>query len=184
MNFANSVWESFDHYAHKREIIRIAAEKVHLSAGLVFIGLLTIIFFLLFKGIGSQVISLFLLFVYPSYMTFKALHGGKPELTLRFAKYWIVLGFGTCFFTIFPWLLSAIPLLGFVKCLFAYILVRSSATGAVHIYDGIVMPVLRKYESYIDEKLAELQGEVERSKKDLTEAKEQVSASLSKEKAH
>ncbi len=39
------------------------------------------------KAVGSSIVVLFLLFVYPAYMTFKALKGEKSEQLLQFGKY-------------------------------------------------------------------------------------------------
>lgn len=176
------MWKNFNAYARRREIVSIVSDYIHVPPAIVFVVMLLVVIFMVLKGIGSSIIALFLFFVYPSYMTFKAMKGGKPDLMLRFGKYWVILGFGLCFCTFTGWLLKRLPLFGLLKCLTGYLAVRDHASMAATVYDNVMQPILSQYESFIDAKLEALQRGVEQTKQELKDtATGSISATKAKE---
>ncbi len=163
------MWQRVTNYAQRREVVRLVSDRIHVPPAIVFIAMLMVLLIMILRGIGSYYMVLFLLFVYPAYMTFKSLKGGKPELLLRFGKYWVVLGFTAFVYSFTGWLLKMLPFYGILKCTAAYVVVRGDAAGAVSLYDNVVLPLMSQYESFIDSKLEALQKGVEESQRDLSE---------------
>ena len=160
-----NLWEMYNNFANRRELVRITSNTTHIPAAIIFTIILITAVVLLLVGIWTLIISLFMFYVYPAYMTFKALKSGKPELLLRFGKFWVVFGFTVFIYRLTEWLLLSIPFLGLLKCFFAYLMIRNNAAGGVFLYDMIFQPTLGRYELLIDDKLEAMQVEVERGKK-------------------
>ena len=163
------MWEAFTQYAQKREIVRIICEKTGAPPGAVFILILLIAITLLAKGIGSMIVVLFLSFVFPAYLSFKALKADKKEELSQWGKYWVMLSLVVLVYELFDWLLCEIPLFGLIKCLCAYLLVRGNGVHSAFLYDRLVFPLFSQYEGFIDSHFASLQSAVDQEKKDLGE---------------
>ncbi len=161
------MWESFNQYAQKREIIRLISEKTGVPATYVFIALLVVVFLMLFKGICGTLIILFLCFMYPAYLTFKAIKYEQKDTLFRWGKYWVVISFLVFLSQVADFLLSGLPFFGLIESVCAYLLVKAEGSGAVYMYDNVVVPLVTKYESYIDSKLTYIESAVEKEKTEI-----------------
>ncbi len=177
------LWESYDEFAQRRELVRIISQMIHVPASIIFTVILILMTILLFKGTGTIIVSLFFFYVYPAYMTFKSLRVGKPGLMLNFGKYWVVLGFVAFVYTFTEWVLKTVPFFGFFKCLFAYLLIRNDGAGAVFVYDNILFHILARYELFIDKQLDTIKSTVEEGKKEIRDVKDKAIASIIKDKS-
>ena len=161
------MWDSFNQYAEKREIIKIISEKTGIPSGAIFIAFMFLLVTLLFQGFGGLMIMLFLCFMYPAYGTYKALKYNQQEQVLRWAKYWVVLSFAVFVYEIIDWFLSALPLLGLFKFTCVFFMVRGQGATAAYLYDILISPMVAKYESFIDSHLASIENVVSREQEKL-----------------
>ena len=163
--------ESFEAYAKKREIIKIISEKTGIPASAILGAFLLFIIFLLLNGIGGLLVTLFLCFMFPAYLTFKALKeeikAVRENAITNFAKYWIVLSFAVFVYQVIEWFLGDFMFLGIIKFVIAYLMIRRNAMHSVSIFDTLLAPVIAKYESYIDAKLSYLQNAAENEQRNL-----------------
>ena len=182
------MWDNFNNYAQKREIIKIISEKIGVAPGYVFIALLGFIGLLLLRGFGTLVIILFLSFMFPAYLTFKTLKEVKMDGTekdkelitklIGLAKYWVVLSFIVFIYVLFDWILGELPFISFIKFGCAYFLIRGNGKGATYIYDNILAPFIGKYESFIDEKLQKLDTDIQEGEKGITNAAHKIGGNI------
>lgn len=121
---------------------KLKAKPSHL--GLVAITLLSL---LVIFECGSSAISFGIGFIYPAYMSFKAiestqsLEGDKFWLT-----YWIVFGILNMFDDVISRILSFLPLYNAIKILFYIWLFHPQTEGANIVYRAVVRGVFAKYQ--------------------------------------
>eukprot|EP00831_Metopus_contortus_P013223 TRINITY_DN1534_c0_g1_i2.p1 TRINITY_DN1534_c0_g1~~TRINITY_DN1534_c0_g1_i2.p1 ORF type:complete len:228 (-),score=61.29 TRINITY_DN1534_c0_g1_i2:26-709(-) len=168
------MWESFNQYAKKRELIRIVSDKTSVPAGIVFLIILIIATTLLLKGIGSLIMVMFLSFIFPAYLTFKALKMETTDTLIRLGKYWVVLAFAVVTYNLVEWFASDLPFLGIIKMICSYLLVKQSGAGGVYLFDNLFAPLIGRYENYIDSKLEDLHAAAQSNSEDFVEMKDKV----------
>jgi receptor expression-enhancing protein 5/6 len=109
-----------------------------------FLGALVLLFGLIFAIGGIKLFSDLLGFVYPAYMSFKALEGGKTvdgDAT-QWMTYWIVFCSVTLFESTCPWFVEYIKWYFFIKCVLIVWLYHPKTTGAEVIYNAGVRPYI------------------------------------------
>ena len=172
------MWEHFTQYAQKRELIRLLSEKTGAPAGVVFIIVLVVVVgLLLHGGIGTYII-LFLSFVYPAYLTFKALKDPAQAGLNQWGKYWVTISLIACLYQLLEWLISDVPFIGVVWCLCSYLLVRANGKVAIYLYDSVIEPLFGKYGNYIDSHLEALESQVAKEEKDMKDMGQQMKAKV------
>jgi hypothetical protein len=98
---------------------------------------------------GQYALMVLVVYLYPVYKTFKAREGNNPEEHHRWLVYWTVFGFIVSLTTILSLFIRipSMPLLLSVLCFAVY---AALVDGQAYIYDGVMQPILKKYESTID----------------------------------
>eukprot|EP00831_Metopus_contortus_P013222 TRINITY_DN1534_c0_g1_i1.p1 TRINITY_DN1534_c0_g1~~TRINITY_DN1534_c0_g1_i1.p1 ORF type:complete len:228 (-),score=61.41 TRINITY_DN1534_c0_g1_i1:22-705(-) len=170
------MWESFNLYAQKREIIRIVSDKTGVPAGIVFLVILVIALILLLKGIGLLIMVMFLSFIFPAYLTFKALKMETTDNLVRLGKYWVVLSFAVVIYNLLEWFVSDLPFLGLIKMICSYLLVKQGGAGGEYLFDKLIGPIIGNYETFIDNKLEDLHAVAQSNSDDFAEMKEKVTS--------
>jgi len=101
-------------------------------------------------NVGSSLICNFVGFLYPAYMSFKALETSGSGDDKQWLTYWVVYSLFTVLDTFIGFTLSFIPFYYFIKLAFFVYLFHPQTLGASVIYDKVIQPVLKKYEGDID----------------------------------
>jgi receptor expression-enhancing protein 5/6 len=117
-------------------------EKTGYSKVYFFLGAFTLIAILIFVTGGIKLFSDLVGFLYPAYMSFKALEGGKSvdgDAT-QWMTYWIVFCFLTLIESAFPFLIEYIKWYYLIKCAFVIWLYHPKTVGAEVIYSSAVRP--------------------------------------------
>ncbi|KRX06926.1 hypothetical protein PPERSA_07089 [Pseudocohnilembus persalinus] len=134
-------------------------------AHIVFI-LLVFSVILLVLNLGSFIIGSLVGFLYPAYMSFKALESKESRDDKQWLTYWIIVSFMTVFDNLIQLVLYFIPAYQFFKVIFYVYLFHPKTRGAEQIYNSVLENFLTKYESTIDDLIKRAEGGFNKYKDD------------------
>ena len=117
--------EKLNNYAESQEFIKSLSAKTGVPAGYILIGLVIIVIALLYNGVGGLAIILLLGFMYPAYVTFKAVKYNNQELMFKFAKFWTVMAFGIVLHELLEWFMPDFPLFNIITIVALLFMVKS-----------------------------------------------------------
>jgi receptor expression-enhancing protein 5/6 len=124
---------------------KLGVQPGHIVGG----GFLTAII-LISLGFASSFLTAMLGFLYPAYMSFKALESETKEDDEQWLTYWVVFIFINFLDNVVGIFFSIIPLYHLVKLIFYIYLYYPRSNGATVIYNKVLRPFLKKYESQVD----------------------------------
>lgn len=141
----------------KHPTVKQIADKVGVPSGYIASGLIVTCFLFVFLGVGASLITDAVGIFYPAYMSFKAIESDGVDDDKQWLTYWVVFavyGFADRFLDfIFFWVPFYYP----IKLLVLITLFAPQTRFAVLLYDRVIKPFLKKYESQIDEKIGHMQ---------------------------
>jgi hypothetical protein len=111
---------------------------------------------MLLSNTWARLLCNFLAYLYPAYMTFKAVKMGDKNAHAQWLTYWIANSYFTVAEIIGDHILSGLPLYFEIKVALLIWLVTPKFRGAEKIYLQVIHPYLVKYESDIDTSLNSL----------------------------
>lgn len=107
----------------------------------------------------SRPICHVLAYLYPAYMSFKAVRADDPDLHSQWLVYWIVNTAFTVGELFTDQLLTWVPAYYELKIAFVAWLVLPRFKGAAWIYSTLLAPYLTKYEAHIDAQIDHAAGQ-------------------------
>jgi len=115
-----------------------------------------LVFFLVLTGILSELLTAMFGFLYPAYMSCKALEHEKTAEKSRtqWLTYWVVFSALLFIDLSFGWLISFIPFYHVIKLLLLLWLFYPKSNGAEIVYSKFLRPWLKLHEKEIDDDLA------------------------------
>jgi len=113
---------------------------------------------LVITGIASDFITAIMGFLYPAYMSFKALETPDDGDDIQWLTYWVVFVLISFLDSVFGTVLSLIPLYHLVKLVFYVYLFYPKSKGATVIYNSFLRPLIQKYEGQIDATLGKVRS--------------------------
>jgi receptor expression-enhancing protein 5/6 len=119
-------------------------EKTGYSKVYFFLGTVLLVTAVIFATGGVKLFSDLLGFLYPAYMSFKALEGGKTvdgDAT-QWMTYWIIFSSLTLTESAFPFVVTYIKWYYFIKCALVIWLWHPKTNGAEVIYSSAVRPYI------------------------------------------
>lgn len=105
-----------------------------------------------FGGIISNLVG----FIYPAYRSYKAIKTEDKDDDTQWLTYWVVYAFFTVADGLFGVLFTWVPLYFFFKIGFLVWCMHPRAKGATFILRRVIVPLLEKYETHIDQAGARL----------------------------
>jgi len=108
---------------------------------------------MLLSSAWARLVCNFLAYLYPAYMTFKAVEFGDKQVHAQWLTYWIANSYFTVLEIIGDNVLSGLPLYFEIKVALLIWLVTPRFRGAEKIYKQVIHPYLVKYETDIDDSL-------------------------------
>ena len=145
----------------KNPTVKQLAEKAGVPSGYIAAGAVVTGFLFVFMGVGASLITDAVGIFYPAYMSFKAIESPEAEDDKLWLTYWVVFaiyGFADRFLDfVFFWVPFYYP----IKLVVLVSLFAPKTRFAVHLYDRVIKPFLKKYEAQIDEKIGHIQEEAD-----------------------
>lgn len=148
----NSIGDRFKNFT---PLISLA-NKLNVPPGWIVIGVLVFSMICVVLGFLQQFIVLLIGYVYPGYMTFKAIESPDDKDDIQWMTYWIVF----CAFTVVDTIISKVlfiflpfPIYFPLKFLFIIWLFFPTTRGAEIIYDKFLRQFIKKHEAKIDNTL-------------------------------
>jgi receptor expression-enhancing protein 5/6 len=119
-------------------------EKTGYSKVYFFLATFSVLGLVIYFTGGIKLITDLVGFLYPAYMSFKALEGGKnfDGDATQWMTYWIIFCSLTLLESIFPFMVEKIKWYYLIKCLFVIWLYHPKTTGAEVIYSSAVRPYI------------------------------------------
>uniref|UniRef100_A0A7S2HJA8 Receptor expression-enhancing protein n=1 Tax=Helicotheca tamesis TaxID=374047 RepID=A0A7S2HJA8_9STRA len=134
-------YPSLSQYEHLKELEKKTGyNRVYFF--LLFSALLSAITFLL--G-GAKLVTDLVSFVYPAYMSFKAIDSGSPTEDTQWLTYWVVFGFFSIFEGTLTFLVEMIPFYFMIKVGFFIWLYHPKFLGAALVYSQVIKPAIVPY---------------------------------------
>ncbi|GMI60883.1 hypothetical protein ScalyP_jg6007 [Parmales sp. scaly parma] len=110
-----------------------------------FLAFVVIAFSTLFALGGSKLVSDLFGFVYPAYMSFKAVDSADPNDDTQWLTYWVVFACFSILESGFAFIVGAIPFYFFLKCALFIWLYHPSTQGASTLYCKLIRPNLLQF---------------------------------------
>ena len=110
----------------------------------------TILLIFVLLEFGSFLITSLVGFVYPAYMSFKAVESSVGDDDTQWLTYWVVYSFFTVFNDVLFYVFGFIPFYYIFKTAFYVWLFHPRLRGAQLLYTKVIRPLLLKYEDKID----------------------------------
>ncbi len=160
LKIVQPIVESLSRDFEKCEPVVLIANKLKVKPGYVVGAFFLVGLLLILTGIASEFVTAVMGFLYPAYMSFKALESESDCDDTQWLTYWVVFVLMTFIDTAFGFVLSFIPLYHILKLIFYIYLFYPKSKGATVIYNNLLKPLLKKYESKIDATLNQVGEQV------------------------
>ena len=151
MNF-NKIIDGIGKDLDKFKPVHDISSKLGLKPGHIGLGIFGIIFFLVLSGIFGEFITSIFGFLYPAYMSCKALEHeeSSSKSTEKWLTYWVVFSSLLLADISFGFFLQFIPFYYIFKLLLTMWLFYPKSNGAHVIYSKFIRPWLKSHEAQID----------------------------------
>lgn len=108
-------------------------------------------FWYVFFTVGSLIFSNIVGFLYPAYMSFKAIETQSKLDDRQWLTYWVVYAFFSCCELILEPVISLFASYYLIKLVFLFYLMLPQFHGATILYDLLISKLLKTHEAHIDE---------------------------------
>lgn len=126
------------------------------------LAVMTIVLIFAVIGFGGKWLAFLIGFLYPAYMSFKAIETeNETDDDKQWLTYWVVFSFMHVFDSLINFVLSIIPLYNVLKIAFNVWLWHPKTRGALVIYNNVIKNFLKKYEGVIDDQLEGIKKKVD-----------------------
>ena len=153
------------------QFLRDLSAKTHVKPAYFGLGAIAVASLFALVGYGSTILFFLIGFLYPAYMSYKAIETkSDPDDDKQWLTYWVVFSFIHVFDPILNIVLSVIPFTLILKLAFNIWLLHPKTKGALLIYNRVIRDLLKKYESKIDSHLDNVKKTVEEAQPMLQNA--------------
>lgn len=149
--YGNSIFEFIDEKARQFPLIVSISERTTIQPGVLVSAVVMFLFVSLVFGWAGALICNIVGFVYPAWMSFKAVESSNKDDDRLWLTYWVVYAFFTIVEYFVEWILFWIPLYYLLKIAFLMYLCLPWFRGAEVVYVRFIRPLLKKHQSVIEE---------------------------------
>jgi Protein involved in membrane traffic len=155
----------------KIKIVKDISDKIGIKAGQLGLGVIAFLSLFIVFEYGTYWITFAIGFLYPAYMTFKAVESIENlQEDKLWLCYWVVFSILNVLDRFFNALFAIIPFYSFLKIGFIIWLFHPRTRGAMIVYEKLIKRFFKQYEHEIDEKLAKLKDKLDEASPFLADA--------------
>jgi len=147
--------------------VKVVASTLGVEAGHVVSATFLTGIVLIALGFASSFLTAVFGFLYPAYMSFKALESTDSKDDEQWLTYWVVFIFVNFLDNVVGIFFSIIPLYHLIKLLFYIYLYYPRSQGATVVYKRFLQPILKKYSGTIDAYAEKIESKIEQKAKAL-----------------
>ena len=134
------------------------ADKLKVKVSYLVLGLIVVLLLMIVLEFGSSLLTSIIGFLYPAFMSFKAIESKDTDDDRQWLTYWVVFSFFTVFDPLLNTVLFFIPMYYLFKVLIYVWLFHPYTKGAEKVYTSFLRSLFLKNERYIDSKVKDIQN--------------------------